>query len=122
MTNKPQSVGDYISAFPKEIRNILEEVRATIKKAAPEAEEMISYAIPAFKLNGKGLIYYAGYKNHIGLYPSPKGDESFQKEIAAYKSGKSTLQFPVDKPMPLDLITRIVRFRIAENAEKVKKK
>ncbi len=122
MTTKPQNVDEYISGFPKETQKALEEVRITIKKAAPEAEEMISYAIAAFKLNGKGLIYYAGNKNHIGLYPTPAGDDEFKKEISIYKSGKSTIQFPLSKPIPLDLVTKIAKFRIAENSQKLKVK
>jgi uncharacterized protein YdhG (YjbR/CyaY superfamily) len=122
MSAKPQTIDEYIGGFPIATQKILEEVRTIIKKAAPEATEMISYAILAFKLNGKGLIHYAGYKNHIGLYPTPKGDETFREEIAPYKSGKSTIQFPLDKRMPSALITKIIKFRIAENSEKTKKK
>lgn len=122
MTTKPQNVDEYIAGFPKETQKALEDIRKTIKKTAPEAEEMISYAISAFKLNGKGLIHYAGNKNHIGLYPTPAGDEEFQKELSAYKSGKSTIQFLLSKPMPLDLITKIAKFRIAEISQKLKVK
>lgn len=122
MATKAQNVDEYITGFPQETQKALEDVRATIKKAAPEAEEMISYAIAAFKLNGRGLIHYAGNKNHIGLYPVPAGDDEFRKEISVYKSGKSTIQFPLSKPMPLDLITKIAKFRIAENSQKLKVK
>ena len=121
MINKPTSVDEYISTFPKETQKILEEIRATIKRAAPEAEETISYAMPAYKQNGV-LVYFAGYKNHIGFYSLPSGNEAFQKELSVYKSGKGSIQFPIDQPMPLDLISKIVKFRISENLEKLKKK
>lgn len=119
MTTTPQNVDEYIASFPKETQLVLEQVRETIKKTAPEAEEVISYAIPTFKLNGKALIHYAGYKNHIGLYPAPEGDEAFNNTIAGYKSGQSTIQFPLDKPMPLDLITQITKLRLVANSQKL---
>ena len=122
MTTKPNNIDEYIAGFPKETQKILQQVRATIKKAAPGAEETISYAIPAFTLKGQYLIYFAGYKNHVGLYPAPRGYEEFKKELSAYKGGKGTVQFPLDKPMPLNLITKIVKFRIKENLERVKTK
>jgi len=121
MINKPKNVEEYISTFPKETQKILEEVRATIKKAASEAEETISYAMPAYKLNGI-LVYFAGYKNHIGFYSLPSGNEAFQKELAVYKSGKGSIQFPIDQPMPLELISKMVKFRIMENLEKLENK
>ncbi len=94
----------------------MEEVRAAIKKAAPEAEETISYAMPCLKLNGKYLIYFAGYKNHIGIYPVPTKNEAFEKDFFAHKtSGKGALQLPLDKPMPLSLVTKIINYRIKEN-------
>jgi uncharacterized protein YdhG (YjbR/CyaY superfamily) len=93
-------------------------VRATIKKVAPEAEETISYAIPTFKLNGRYLVYFAGCKNHIGLYPVPTAEKTFEKDLSSYKtSGKGAIQFPLDKPLPLKLISKIVKFRIKENLE-----
>ncbi|HKZ66036.1 MAG TPA: DUF1801 domain-containing protein, partial [Chitinophagaceae bacterium] len=92
----------------------------TIKNTVPDAEETISYAIPAFNLNKTYLVYFAGYKNHISLYPAPTGNETFEKEIAAYKSGKGTLQFPLDKPLPLSLITKIVKYRLKENLKQQK--
>ena len=118
---KPNNIDDYIVGFPKDTQKILKQIRATIKKAAPDAEETISYAIPTFTLKGRYLIYFAGYKNHIALYPAPRGNEAFKKELSVYKGGKGTVQFPLDKPLPLDLITRIVKFKIKENVEKAEK-
>jgi uncharacterized protein YdhG (YjbR/CyaY superfamily) len=117
MMNKPLSVDEYISNFPEETRNILEQVRATIKKAAPQAEEVISYSMPAFKQNGI-LVFYAAHKNHIGFYPTSSGTAVFKEELAGYNTSKGAIQFPLGKPIPLDLITRIVEFRVKENAEK----
>lgn len=112
----PANVDAYISAFPKEVQKVLEQVRSAIRKAAPNAEETISYAMPAFKYKGKVLIYFAGYKNHIGLYATPSGHAAFEKELSAYKQGKGSVQFPLDRPMPLDLISRIVKFRMQQHA------
>lgn len=114
---KPNTIDDYISAFPKDVQGILQQVRMTIKKAAPEAKEAISYAIPTFKLNGN-LVHFAAFKNHIGFYPTPMGVEEFKEELSVYKEGKGSVQFPLDKPMPFDLISRMVKFRIAKNLEK----
>lgn len=119
--DKPTSTAAYIASFPKEVQAKLEQVRATIKKAAPEAEETISYGMPAFKLNGP-LVYFAAFKGHIGFYALPSGNEAFQKELAKYKMGKGSIQFPLDEPMPLALITKIVQFRVKENAAKKKAK
>ena len=121
-TTKPKDIDEYIAGFPKETQKILKQIRATIKKAVPQAEESISYAIPTFKLKGHYFIYFAGYKNHIGLYPAPRGNVAFKKVLSAYKGGKGTVQFPLDRPMPLSLITSIVKFRVKENSEKEKKK
>jgi uncharacterized protein YdhG (YjbR/CyaY superfamily) len=118
---KPASVDDYIAAFTKETQQILQQVRATIKKAAPAAEELISYGMPAYKLNGM-LVYFAGYKNHIGFYATPTGHNAFKKELSVYKEGKGSVQFPITEPMPLSLITRIVQFRVKENQLKVRAK
>jgi uncharacterized protein YdhG (YjbR/CyaY superfamily) len=112
--NKPLNVDEYIASFPLETQEILQQIRATIQVAAPEAEESISYAMPAYKLNG-ALVYFAGYKNHIGFYATPQGHQEFAKELSVYKQGKGSVQFPIDKPMPLDLVARIVKFRVAEN-------
>lgn len=119
---KPKDINEYIAGFPEETQKILNQVRATIKKVAPRAEEKISYAIAAFTLNKMDLIYFAGYKNHIGLYPVPRGTEEFKKELSVFKGGKSTVQFPLDKPIPLRLITKIVKYRIKKNAEQAKAK
>ncbi len=106
-TTKPKNIDEYIAGFPKDIQTILKQIRATIKKAAPDAEETISYAIPTFTLKGRYLVHFAGYKNHIGFYPAPRGNEAFKKELSVYKGGKGTVQFPLDKPMPLNLIIKI---------------
>lgn len=121
-TAKPLSINEYILSFPEDTRKVLEQVRTTIKQAVPEAEEAISYAIPAFKIKGRFFIYFAGYEKHIGLYPAPRQNEAFKKELSAYKGGKGTVQFPLNKPMPLDLITRIVEFRVKETLERAEKK
>lgn len=120
-SNKPGTVDEYLSAFPEDIQQILQQVRATIKRAAPGAEECIAYAMPAYKLNGP-LVYFAGYKNHVGFYATPTGHEAFRKELSKYKEGKGSVQFPVDQPMPLKLIEKIVKFRMKENMQKVKVK
>jgi len=121
-TIKPNNIDEYITGFPKTTQKILKQVRATIKKAAPAAQEKISYGIPTFTLNDRYLIYFAGFKNHISLYPAPRSNEIFKKELSVYKGGKGTVQFPLDKPMPLHLITRIVKFKIKENSIKAKGK
>ncbi len=115
------TVDEYIGAFPKEVQPLLNQVRQTIKKAAPNAEELISYAMPAYKLNGV-LVYFAGYKNHIGFYATPTGHEAFKKELSKYKEGKGSVQFPIDQQLPLSLITKIVKFRVKENEVKGTKK
>jgi uncharacterized protein YdhG (YjbR/CyaY superfamily) len=116
--DKPKSTDEYISNFPKEIQILLQEVRKTIKSAAPNANEGISYGMPAYKLNGKALVYFAGYKNHVGFYATPTGHNEFTKELAKYKQGKGSVQFPINEPMPLDLITKIVKFRVSEVLKK----
>jgi uncharacterized protein YdhG (YjbR/CyaY superfamily) len=116
-----QTMDEYIGTFPKNVQKILGEVRQTIKEVIPEAEETISYQIPAFKLNGSYLIYYAGWKNHISLYPAPRGSETFKKELSKYKGGKGTVQFPLNKPIPYALISKIIKFRLRET-EKQKNK
>jgi uncharacterized protein YdhG (YjbR/CyaY superfamily) len=110
----PQNIDEYITGFPKDVQEILKKIRATIKKAAPGAEEAISYKMPTFNLKGQYLIYFAAYKKHIGLYPVPAGDPEFNKEVSAYKAGKGTLQFPLDKPIPYNLISKIVSVRAKE--------
>lgn len=113
----PKDVPDYISGSPKEVQKLLKQLRAAVKKAAPEAEEYIGYGMPAYKLNGV-LVYFAAYKNHIGFYPTPRGIEKFKKELSKYKGSKGTIQFPLDKPLPLALIARIVTYRKRENLKK----
>ena len=117
-----KSMDEYIGTFPEDLQKTLEELRETIKAAAPEAEETISYNIPTFKMNGKYLIYFAGWKSHISLYPIPVGSEVFNKQIAKYAEGKGTLKFPIDKPLPLKLITKIVKLKLAENQKRTDKK
>lgn len=112
------SMDEYIAAFPEGTQNSLQEIRALIKAAAPQAREKISYQIAAFELNGKNLIHFAGWKNHISIYPIPAGDELFHKEISQYADGKGTLKFPLNKPLPLKLIEKIVKLHLAENLKK----
>jgi uncharacterized protein YdhG (YjbR/CyaY superfamily) len=112
------NMGEYIAGFPPDVQAILEKVRVTIKKAAPDAEETISYRIPAFKLKGQYLVYFAGFKKHVGLYPAPTGDAKFKKQLSAYGSGKATVKFLLDQPLPLDLVRTIVKLRIKENQDR----
>jgi uncharacterized protein YdhG (YjbR/CyaY superfamily) len=114
----PKNIDEYIAHFPHDVQEILEKIRMTIRKAAPDAEETMSYQMPTFILKGKYLVYFAAYKKHIGLYPAPIGIAEFTEDLAAYESGKGTLKFPFDKPIPFDLITNIVKFRVAENLNK----
>lgn len=116
------SIDEYIETFPEDIQKLLKELRETIKAAAPEASETISYGIPTFTLNGKYLIYFAGWKNHISIYPIPTGSEAFNKQISKYVEGKGTLKFPTDKPLPLKLITKMVKLKVAENLRRTDKK
>jgi len=120
MTDKKPytTIDEYISTFPVDIQAILENVRQSIQKAAPEATETMSYGIPTFNLNGKHLVFFAGWKHHISLYPLPAGDETFQQEIAHYKRAKGTIQFPLDKPLPYELVEQIVILLIKEKPEK----
>jgi uncharacterized protein YdhG (YjbR/CyaY superfamily) len=114
---KPESIGEYIAPFPAEVRTILERIRRTIRKAAPGAREIISYRMPAFHLNGI-LVYFAAFKNHIGLYPPVSGDASLEKAIAPYRGEKGNLRFPLDQPIPYDLIERIAKLRVQQNLAK----
>jgi uncharacterized protein YdhG (YjbR/CyaY superfamily) len=111
------AVDQYIAAFPKDVREILNRLRSTIQKAAPEAEETINYGIPTFVLSGN-LVHFGGYKNHIGFYPAPSGIVAFKKELSVYDGAKGSIKFPLDKPLPFDLISEIVKFRVQENLEK----
>ena len=117
IANAPANVDAYIASFSKDIQKLLNAMRATIKKCAPAAEEAIGYGMPAYKLDGP-LVYFGGYEKHIGFYPTPSGIEKFSKELSVYKSSKGAVQFPLDEPLPLALVTKIVQFRVTENAEK----
>ena len=117
----PKTIDEYIAGFPPDVQEILQKVRQTIRKAAPGAEETIKYSMPTFMLNGN-LVYFAGFKNHIGFYPVPTGIEKFKKELAAYKQGKGSIQFPLDQPIPYGLISKIVKFRVKENLARVRAK
>lgn len=114
-------IDEYIAGFPKDIQRMLKQIRATVKKAAPGAKETIKYAMPTFTGNGN-LVHFAAFKNHIGFYPAPTGMKAFEKELAVYKTGRGSVQFPLDKPMPLDLVTRIVKLRVEKDAERAGKK
>ena len=116
--NTFKTIDEYINTFPGDIQKILQEVRKTIKSAALEAKEAISYQIPTYKMNGKNLVHFAAFKNHIGFYPGAEAIKVFKKEIASYKSSKGAIQFPLDKPMPVSLISKIVKYRVKENSLK----
>lgn len=111
------TVDSYIASFPEDVQTLLQQVRKTIRQAAPDATEAIKYAIPTFVLNGN-LVHYAAFKHHIGFYPAPTGIKAFEKELSPYKQGKGSIQFPLDQPLPLDLITKIVLYRVKQNAQK----
>lgn len=117
----PQTIDEYIAGFPEDVQQILQQVRATIRAAAPQAEETINYQIPTFTLHGN-LVHFAGFKKHIGFYPTPGGIEHFQEELAGYVSAKGSVQFPLDQPMPYDLITRIVMYRVEQSLAKAQSK
>ena len=114
---EPQNIDEYIAGFPEDVQKILQKIRMTIRKAAPASEESIKYQIPTFTLNGN-LVHFAAYKNHIGFYPAPAGIDEFKDEVSIYRRGKGTLQFPLDKPIPFHLITKIVKFRVERNLAK----
>lgn len=116
----PKDIDAYIADFPKEVQEILQTIRRTIRQAAPDAEETISYRIPAFTVKGV-LVYFAAFKKHVGFYPRASGIAKFKKELSAYKSAKGSVQFPLDKPIPYELIARIVKFRVKENLGKASK-
>lgn len=115
------SIDEYIATFPEDIQKILQELRATIQACAPDASEKISYQMPTFDLKGN-LVHFAAFKNHIGLYPSPSGTEAFKDQISIYQGAKGSIRFPIDEPLPMELIKEIVKFRVAENLEKAAKK
>jgi uncharacterized protein YdhG (YjbR/CyaY superfamily) len=117
----PKNINEYIAGFPPEIQDILEKIRTTVGIAAPGAEETISYQMPTFRLKGN-LVHFAAFKNHIGFYPTPTGTEEFKKELSVYEGGKGSIRFPLDKPIPYDLISQIVKFRVKENLERAEAK
>jgi uncharacterized protein YdhG (YjbR/CyaY superfamily) len=112
----PQDIDSYIAGFPKEVRKVLQAIRATIRKAAPRAEESITYQIPTFKLDGRALVYFAGFESHVSVYPAPVGDPAFKGNLAPYASGKGTARFPLGTRVPLGLIREIVKFRAKKTA------
>jgi uncharacterized protein YdhG (YjbR/CyaY superfamily) len=116
-----KTIDEYINEFPEDVRSILNELRQTIRDAAPEAQETINYQIPTFTLNGN-LVHFAAFPNHIGFYPTPSGMEAFKKELSGYKGAKGSVQFPIHEPLPLPLIRRIVEYRVQENRERKQKK
>jgi uncharacterized protein YdhG (YjbR/CyaY superfamily) len=118
---KFNDIESYIASFPEEIRKLLEQIRDAIRKAAPDAKETISYGMPAFEQNGI-LVYFAAFKNHIGFYPTASGVEAFKNDLSLYEGSKGAVRFPLDKPIPVELISRIVKFRINENITKAKTK
>ena len=122
LSANPDSIDAYILTFPPEIQKILEQVRAIIQKTAPNAEEKISYGMPTFTLNKVNLVHFAAFKSHIGFYPTPVGMDEFKNDLAGSKTGKGSVQFPLDQPMPFDLIKRIVEFRIQDVLNKAPKK
>ena len=115
------TVDDYIKSFPENVKVRLRQIRATIKENAPEAEESIAYRMPAYKTNGKPLVYFAGFDKHIGFYATPTGHSQFVNELSKYKQGKGSVQFPLDEPLPVDLISRIVKYRVEANSIKKSK-
>jgi uncharacterized protein YdhG (YjbR/CyaY superfamily) len=115
----PRDMDEYIANFPEDVQNILQKIRSVIGKAAPGAAETIKYRIPTFTLNGN-LVHFAAFQNHIGFYPTPTGIERFKKELAVYEVAKGTVRLPLDKPIPYDLITEIVKFRVQENMNSAK--
>ena len=115
--NKPKTVDEYITLFPEPIQNLLQQIRSTIHKAAPDALETIKYGMPTYTIHGN-LVHFAAFKNHIGFYSLPSGTKDFDSEISVYKIGKGSIQFPIELPMPIELITKIVKFRVKENIEK----
>ena len=109
----PKNIDEYIAGFPRDVQQVLKQIRATIKKVAPDAEEAIKYQVPTFVLN-ENLVHFAAFKNHIGFYPTPSGIAAFKEELSRYESAKGSVQFPIDEPMPLSLIGKIVKFRVKE--------
>lgn len=115
--NAPENIDEYIDRFPSTVQKLLQKIRKTIQKAAPDAEEAISYGIPTFRLNGN-LVHFAAFQSHIGFYPAPRGVAEFKDDMTRYEGGKGTARFPLDEPIPYELITRMVTFRVQKNLEK----
>ena len=113
-----ETIDEYIAAFPRNVQDILEELRRVIRESAPESEETISYGIPTFDLNGRHLVHFAAYKNHIGFYPTSSGITHFKKELSRYELSRGTVRFPINEPIPFDLIRKIVKYRVTENLNK----
>ena len=113
----PESIDEYIAGFPKQVQEILQEIRGTIRAAAPDAEEAIKYRMPTFTLIGN-LVHFAAFRKHIGLYPTPSGTEKFRRELSVHEGGKGSVRFPLDKPVPYGLISKIVEFRVKENLQR----
>jgi uncharacterized protein YdhG (YjbR/CyaY superfamily) len=122
MSSKAENIDEYIAGFPEATQEILEHIREIIRKTIPKAEEAISYAIPTFKLNDSYVIYFAGYKNHVSLYPIPSDSATFEKQLAPYRAGKGTLQFSLDKPLPEKLIVQVTKQNVKKNEERTKGK
>jgi uncharacterized protein YdhG (YjbR/CyaY superfamily) len=122
MSPPATNIDAYIASFPAPVQKVLKQIRATVSAAAPEADEAIKYAMPTFVLNGKQLVLFAAFKKHIGFFPAPTGEKAFEKDLAGYKTGKGSVQFPLDQAMPLALITKIVKYRVKKNAEAAKEK
>jgi uncharacterized protein YdhG (YjbR/CyaY superfamily) len=122
MRGMMKTVDGYIGAYPKDVRQILDRIRRTVKKAAPYAEESVSYGMPGYRLKGRPLVYFGAWKDHIGFYPTPSGAEAFKKELSKYKTAKGSVRFPLDEPMPYGLVERMVRYRAKENAEYARKR
>lgn len=118
---KPENINEYISQFPEDVQDKLEKLRRVIREAAPDAEEKISYQMPTFAQEGN-LVHFAAYDSHIGFYPTPSGIEQFKEQLSVYKGGKGSVQFPLDQPIPYDLVSEITAFRVRENLEKARAK
>lgn len=109
-----QTIDEYISLFPKNVQDILEKLKQVIEESAPKAEQMINYGVPTFKLNGRNLVHFAAFKNHIGFYPTPSAITAFKNDLSEYKQAKGSVQFPIDKPIPFEVVMKIVKFRMDE--------
>lgn len=118
--NKPETIDAYIENFPEQAQQAMQHIRELVHNIVPEATETISYAMPTFKLQGHYLVYFAAFKNHIGFYPAPVNEQSFQQDLAGYKTGRGSVQFPLSQPMPTDLIIKMIQFRLNENLRKTK--